>query len=95
LENLYREHDATDIQNDDVKWEEQIVAGSAEDNIFMPEFTDSKLTTSDSLKEEVTEPTIDELPKPSPRYGHAACKYQGLSTYNAQLIYVHKNPTKI
>ncbi|KYM76277.1 Multiple epidermal growth factor-like domains protein 8 [Atta colombica] len=76
LENLYRERDATDMQNEDVKWEEQIVAGSAEENVFVPEFTDSKLTTSDSLKEEVTEPTVDELPKPSPRYGHAACKYQ-------------------
>lgn len=81
MENLYRERDATDMQNDDIKWEEQIVAGSAEENVFVPEFTDSKLTTSDSLKEEVTESTVDELPKPSPRYGHAACKYQGLSIF--------------
>lgn len=86
MENLYREHDATDIQNDDVKWEEQIVAGSVKDNIFMPEFTDPKLTTSDSLKEEVTEPTIDELPKPNPRYGHAACKYKGLLIYSAYYL---------
>ncbi|XP_028050046.1 multiple epidermal growth factor-like domains protein 8 isoform X7 [Monomorium pharaonis] len=74
LENLYREHDATDMQNDDVKWEERIVEGSAEENIFDPQYP--KVTTSDPLKVEVTEPTIDELPKPSPRYGHAACKYQ-------------------
>lgn len=59
-----------------------MVAGPAEDNIFMQEFIDSKLTTSESLKEEVTEPTINELPKPGPRYGHAACKYQGLLTYS-------------
>ena len=78
MENLYREHDATDVQNDDAKWEEQVVAGPAEDNIFIQEFLDSKLTTSEPVKEEATEPTV-ELPKPSPRYGHAACKYQGLS----------------
>lgn len=83
MENLYREHDATDVQNDNAKWEEQVVAGPAEDNIFMQEFIDPKLTTSESLKEETTEPTINDLPKPGPRYGHAACKYQGLSTlYN-------------
>lgn len=63
-----------------MKWEEQVVAGPAEDNIFMQEFMDPKLTTSEPQKEEATEPTIDELPKPSPRYGHAACKYQGLSS---------------
>ena len=76
------------MQNEDVKWEEQIVAGSAEENVFVPEFTDSKLTTSDSLKEEVTEPTVDELPKPSPRYGHAACKYQGLSAFIIFFIFI-------
>lgn len=82
MENLYREHDTADVQNDNAKWEEQVVAGPAEDNLFMQEFIDPKLTTSESLKEEATEPTVDDLPKPGPRYGHAACKYQGLSTYN-------------
>lgn len=73
----------TNIQNGDMKWEEQVVAGPAQDNIFMQEFMDPKLTTSDPRKEEATEPTIDELPKPSPRYGHAACKYRGLKNlYN-------------
>lgn len=68
----------TDIQKEDVKWEEQVVAGSAEDNIFMQEFIDPKLSASDSVKGVAAEPSIDELPKPAPRYGHAACKYQGL-----------------
>ncbi|XP_050462738.1 multiple epidermal growth factor-like domains protein 8 [Cataglyphis hispanica] len=76
LENLYREHDTADVQNDNAKWEEQVVAGPAEDNLFMQEFIDPKLTTSESLKEEATEPTVNDLPKPGPRYGHAACKYQ-------------------
>lgn len=44
----------------------------------MQEFMDPKLTTSETLKEEATEPTVDELPKPNPRYGHAACKYRGI-----------------
>jgi len=64
-----------------MKWEEQVVAGPAEDNIFIQEFMDPKLTISESRKEEVTEPIIDELPKPGPRYGHAACKYEGLLKY--------------
>lgn len=67
----------TNVENGDMKWEEQVVASPAEDNIFMQEFMDPKLTTSEPEKEETTESTIDELPKPSPRYGHAACKYQG------------------
>jgi len=68
-----------------VKWEEQVVAESAEDNIFMQEFVDPKLPASDSAKGAATKPFIDELPKPAPRYGHAACKYQGLSICCAHL----------
>lgn len=67
------------------------MAGPAEDNIYMQEFMDPKLTTSESLKEEATESTIDELPKPSPRYGHAACKYQGASAHVALVICADKS----
>lgn len=77
MENLYGEQHASGTHTDETKWEEQVIEGSAEDDIFMQEFVDSKVTKNDSLKEEIVESTVDELPKPSPRYGHAACKYQG------------------
>lgn len=71
----------TDVQKEDVKWDEQIIAESAEDNILMQEAMDpQKLSASESMKDGATEPSIDESPKPAPRYGHAACKYQGLLT---------------
>jgi len=61
-----------------MKWEEQVVANHAKDNIFVQEFMNPKLTISESRKKEATKPVINELPKPGPRYGHAACKYEGL-----------------
>lgn len=89
MEDLYKEDHVTDILNDAIKWEEQIVAESAEDNNSMQESMDPKLTTSKSLKEETTESPIDVLPKPSPRYGHAACRYKGLPLLINELK--HKN----
>lgn len=76
LENLdlYRELHASNVKSGILNWEEQSVEDPIGENIFIEE---PKLATDESFKDEVTKSPIDELPKPSPRYGHAACRYNG------------------
>lgn len=48
-----------------------------EGNVFLQDILEPQFTTQMPLNDDVTEPNLEELPKPSPRYGHAACKYTG------------------
>ncbi|XP_076283094.1 multiple EGF like domains 8 isoform X4 [Lasioglossum baleicum] len=69
---LYRELHASNIKSGISNWEEQSVEDSVQENISIQE---PKSSTDESFKDESTKSSIDELPKPSPRYGHAACRY--------------------
>ncbi|XP_043253802.1 multiple epidermal growth factor-like domains protein 8 [Colletes gigas] len=71
---LYRDLHTSNAKSDILNWEEQSVEDPIGDNIFIEE---PKLTTDESFNDEPTKLPIDELPKPSPRYGHAACRYDG------------------
>ncbi|XP_043511947.1 multiple epidermal growth factor-like domains protein 8 isoform X2 [Frieseomelitta varia] len=72
LENLdpYQEFH---IKSDILNWEEQNTEDFVRDNIYIQE----PKVKDESLKDESTKSPIDKLPKPSPRYGHAACRYDG------------------
>ncbi|XP_076675325.1 multiple EGF like domains 8 isoform X4 [Andrena cerasifolii] len=70
--NLYRELRVPNTKSDVLNWEEQSVEDPIEENIFIQ---DPKLAADESFNDEPTKPPTVELPKPSPRYGHAACRY--------------------
>lgn len=72
LENLdpYQEFH---IKSDVLNWEEQNTEDFVRDNLYIQE----PKVKDESLKDESTKSPIDKLPKPSPRYGHAACRYDG------------------
>ncbi|XP_046832865.1 multiple epidermal growth factor-like domains protein 8 isoform X2 [Vespa crabro] len=73
--NLYKKHHISRIeQNDDANIERQSTNETTEENVFIQEFEDVNLTTDEAYKD--TEKQTEEL-KPSPRYGHAACRYEG------------------
>lgn len=56
---------------------DKITEGPFEQNVFYEEMFDIQTTTESNFVDDSTEPNFQEIPKPNPRYGHAACKYQG------------------
>ncbi|XP_026667029.1 multiple epidermal growth factor-like domains protein 8 isoform X3 [Ceratina calcarata] len=66
---LHQELHASNVKNDALNWDEQNVEDASEDNVYNQE--------SKSIENESTKLSVDESPKPSPRYGHAACRYVG------------------
>lgn len=54
--------------------ERQSTNETTEGNVFIQEFEDVNLTTDEAYRD--SEKQTEEL-KPSPRYGHAACRYEG------------------
>lgn len=73
LENL-NPYQKFHIKSGVLNWEEQSAEDSIRDNIYAQE---------SKAKNESTKSPIDKLPTPSPRYGHAACRYDGQSyTYS-------------
>ncbi|XP_043275705.1 multiple epidermal growth factor-like domains protein 8 isoform X2 [Venturia canescens] len=71
-----RQRHTSSIQDDGVTWRERVIESPAQENAFLQEILEPKITTASTSSEESTESLDDELPKPSPRYGHAACKYE-------------------
>ncbi|XP_015608730.1 multiple epidermal growth factor-like domains protein 8 isoform X2 [Cephus cinctus] len=73
----YENRHSSSVQDDIVNWESEAAENPQEDGLYLQGILEPKVTTESSFNDESTERNLDELPKPSPRYGHAACKYEG------------------
>ncbi|XP_023314938.1 multiple epidermal growth factor-like domains protein 8 isoform X2 [Trichogramma pretiosum] len=60
--------------NNNEKWDGE---SPPDENTFLQDNLDLEYSTRLPIKDESTEPNLEELPKPAARYGHAACKYKG------------------
>ena len=81
-----RQRHTSSIQDESITWRERVIENPAQENAFLQEILEPKITTASTSNEESTETAEDELPKPSPRYGHAACKYdEGFVIYGGKI----------
>lgn len=62
-----------------------------EENAFLQDILEPQITTQFPMNDDVTETNVKELIKPSPRYGHAACRYEGTSHLLNFLNIIRKN----
>ena len=75
-----------------LKRSDNITEGLNEQSAFYQEMFDPQTTTESNFVDDSTEPNFQEIPKPNPRYGHAACKYEGLTFSEIKLsshLYLH------
>ncbi|XP_046588912.1 multiple epidermal growth factor-like domains protein 8 isoform X1 [Neodiprion lecontei] len=70
---------APKTDDDMSNWEDKISASNPlDENPYIQEIIEPKFTTESTIvKEDCTTQNLDELPKPTSRYGHAACRYEG------------------
>ncbi|XP_058808805.1 multiple epidermal growth factor-like domains protein 8 isoform X2 [Phymastichus coffea] len=72
----YKQRHITSI-DESHDWEDRVLETPMEENAFLQDILEPQITTQFTVNDDVTEPNVEEFIKPSPRYGHAACKYQG------------------
>ena len=63
--------------NDSPSWDEEDEQTPREENVFLQDILEPQFTTQMPINDDTTEQNFKDFPKPSPRYGHAACKYEG------------------
>lgn len=67
------EENTSDKENSRVDESMIVDTPSLQDNVFLQDI----LETTTQLPIDNTMSSVEENPKPAPRYGHAACKYEG------------------